>query len=194
MKKKKLIILAVIFLYIFASFTFFVSAHSDGGATQAESIISSKVPCSELNQTQLISIGDYYMGQVFSPEQHEYMDNMMGGDDSPMAEQMHLSFAYRYYCNAQDSNNTDYDYGMMGGNYGMMGGNGAVDYSPSNTGYGMMGNGYNYGMMGYNAYYRTPFTYYLPWILLAVVIGAGIAVLIVSVERKRRIKHSKRRK
>ena len=82
-KEKILIVLCVVLLagaLIFGADK--VSAHSDAEFAAAESIISHNTPCSELNDTQLEMIGDYYMEQIHPGEQHEYMDAMMGGEGS----------------------------------------------------------------------------------------------------------------
>ncbi len=159
---KKILIIGIVLLYVLGTFTLFVAADD---TAYAQSLIQQKIPCSQLNQTQLISIGDYYMSQVFSPQQHEYMDNMMGGDSSPMAEQMHIAFAYRYYCNSSGypvSNDSD-NYPSYG--YGMMGGEG--------YGYGMMG-GYGYAL-GYNG--QRAYQAYSPW-YDNIWIVLGLAVLL----------------
>ena len=137
-----------------------VAAQStDPSVLAGQAIVNSGVPCSQLNQTQLLLVGEYYMELIHPGAAHEYMDQMMGGDSSPMDQQMHLSLAEAYYCgNATGANaslaylNTAYPaYGGMMGRpgYGMMG-YGA--YNPSvysqavpAAGGGMMGwNGWGY--------------------------------------------------
>lgn len=76
----------------------FVSAHSDETLLEAEHIIEEQTSCDELTDTQLAAIGDYYMEQTHPGEEHEYMDEMMGGEGSENLEAMHISMAYRFYC------------------------------------------------------------------------------------------------
>ncbi len=141
MKAGKILVLAVAIILVVGMIAIVASADN---FSYAQSLVKQGLSCSELNQTQLVSIGDYYMSQIFSPEQHEYIDNMMGGDSSPMAENMHLSFAYRYYCNVSNSNYSSYGYPMMGVGYG----------------YGMM-SGYGYSS-GYASGQRS-YSVYSPW-------------------------------
>ncbi len=169
--------------------TVFVAADSSMDFSSAINIIQQKTPCSQLSQTQLIEVGDYYM-QLALGSAHDQIDAMMGGDNASMDQQMHLALAEKYYCNGiypdQINSSEGYGYGMMsayanggssGSYYGGMMGTGYSNYDP-----GMM---YGYGN------YQTPFTYYLPWILLALVVGAGIAVAIVFANKRGK---SRRRK
>jgi len=117
---------------------------------EAKQIIDAKTPCSELSESQLEAMGDYYMEQMHPGEAHEVMDEMMGGEGSESLKQMHIAMAKRIYCN--DISGMA-NYGMMG--YGMMGTGfkkgtnygGMMGMMGSNFGYGMMGN-LGYGMMG----------------------------------------------
>lgn len=167
-------IFAAFIILIFLAGTFFVSAHSDEEFAAAQQLIASRISCSQLSQSQLIEVGDYYM-QLILGSAHEQMDAMMGGDNATMDEQMHIAIAERYYCNGvyleslNGSINSDGTYGMMSSG-GMMGSYGTAA-------------GYNPGMM-YGYSYQSPLGYYLPWILLALVVGAGTAVAIVLLTRK----------
>jgi hypothetical protein len=111
-----------------------VAAHDESDFAGAEKLIASNVSCSQLNDSQLGLIGDYYMEQLHPGAAHEYMDQMMGGEGSASLEQMHIAMAERFYCTspeeAQNFSSAAFGPGMMGGN-----------------GFGMMGNGF--GMMGY---------------------------------------------
>ena len=170
MKNKEKLFATFVILSFLAG-AVFVSAHSADELAAAQQLIASGVSCDQLNNTQLEMIGDYYMEQIHPGEAHEYMDAMMGGEGSQSLEQMHIAMAQAYYCNA-GSYNGSYGYGMMSGGYGMgsmM--NPSVNYGPS-----MM---YNYA-----GSYRS-FMYYLPWVLLALVVGAGIALAIVFASKNR---------
>ncbi len=145
----KIIVLAVVLVLGMVA----VSAHSEAEFAEAQQLINSKVPCSQLNESQLSMIGDYYMEQMHPGAAHEYMDQMMGGDGSAALEQMHINMAESFYCGTQNytgaasgnsaSGESPYaDCGMMGS-----GGCGSADGYAGRGGYGMMGAGY--GMMGY---------------------------------------------
>lgn len=176
---KKVIVLGIILFYLLGTLAFFVSADD---TSYAQNLIAQKIPCSQLNQTQLISIGDYYMGQVFSPSQHEYMDNMMGGDSSPMAQQMHLSFAYRYYCNSSNYTAADSDSGYSPGyGMGMMGGYGYNGY-----------NSYGPGMMGYYNNYNPWYNSWWFIMLVSFVFAFLIAAIVVLAIRLSRNSHKKK--
>ncbi len=103
-------------------------AHGNESFARAEAIISNQTPCSQLTDSQLEMLGDYYMEQMHPGKQHELMDRMMGGEGSASLRSMHIQMARSIYC-GESSN-----YGMMGG--GMMG--------PYMIGYGT-----GYGMISY---------------------------------------------
>ncbi|RME78637.1 hypothetical protein D6774_00510 [Candidatus Woesearchaeota archaeon] len=111
-------------------------AHTETGI-DAQKIISAQTPCSELNDEQLEAIGDYYMEQMHPGEQHELMDEMMGGEGSPQLHDMHVRLAQRFYCDETTRKNSDTQNRMSSS---MMMGAGGM-----NMGYGMMG---GYSMMG----------------------------------------------
>jgi len=101
---------------------------------EVEQLIKNKVPCDNLTEDQLEMMGDYYMEQIHPGEQHEIMDNMMGGEGSESLRQVHINMAYRFYCGYN-----------TGGMMGMMG-PGMMNYQNDEGGFNMM---YNYGMMGF---------------------------------------------
>ena len=116
-----------------------VSAHAEEAFDEAKKLVDSNIACSQLTESQLENIGDYYMEQMHPGEAHEIMDRMMGGESSESLRQMHIAMAKRLYCN--DISGMA-NYGMMGmmtgGMMNMAIGNGMM-------GYGMMGNlGYGY--------------------------------------------------
>lgn len=136
-----------IFIFAFAFLlgtAFLVNAHSDEDFSAAQNLIQQKVSCSELNDTQLAEIGDYYMEQIHPGSAHEAMDAMMGGEGSQSLEQMHIAMAYSYYCNENQT----------GKNYG----------------YGMM-SGYGWGGMGYYNY-QNPFNWFNVLLIVAIVVLA----------------------
>lgn len=107
----------------------------------AEQIVNARVSCSQLNESQMAMIGDYFMEQIHSGKQHEYMDAMMGGEGSQSLEYMHIAMAEQFYCNnpqyfpeaagSRNSGSYQQGYGMMGGyngasrQYAQPGSNGA---------------------------------------------------------------------
>ena len=165
MNNKKVIVLVLAMVYLAGAFAVFASAHSDEDFAAAEDIISKKISCDELNDSQLEMLGDYYMEQIHPGEAHEQMDEMMGGEGSESLKQMHIAMAYRFYCNDGDYSGS----GMMGSNgYGMMGSGMMGGYnSPAYSGYGMMGNYYN----GFNWFF----------VFSLLVIAALIAVIILLI-------------
>src|SRR3989338_4146845 len=101
---------------------------------QVEDMIQNKIPCAELNDTQLEIIGDYYMEQMHPGAWHEWMDQRLGGEGSAQLQQVHLALAQSFYCGERQLLSVDMMNTMMG-RTGMMGGM-------------MTMMGYNYGMMG----------------------------------------------
>ena len=149
-----------------------------------QQIIDQRIPCAQLNQTQREMVGDYYMSQVFSPQQHEYIDSMMGGDGAPMAEQMHINFAYRYYCDAGSAGTNATEPAYYG--YGMMGSYGNADGYGNANGYGMMG--YNYP--AYFSSYPNKVNWYN--IIFPALILVAIALLvIIAINQQKKNKNKK---
>ncbi|HKZ33710.1 MAG TPA: hypothetical protein VJ142_00530 [Candidatus Nanoarchaeia archaeon] len=111
MKKTLNITIAIIVVLSFISFTM---ADSEEDFSQAQALINQSISCDELTDEQLELIGDYYMEQMHPGEAHEYMDQMMGGEDSESLRQVHINMARNIYC----GENTSYRYGMMGGMMG----------------------------------------------------------------------------
>ncbi len=104
---------------------------------ETKQLIDSGISCDRLTGEQLEAFGEYYMGQMHPGEQHELMDNMMGGEGSESLRQMHITMARRLYCN-EDIGGTMGSGGVMG-MMNMMGGQSGMMQ-------GMMGNrGYGFG-------------------------------------------------
>jgi putative membrane protein len=96
------------------------AAYATGGhdLEEAKELIDAKVSCSQLTEEQLEHIGDYFMEQMHPGQQHEAMDEMMGGEGSESLRQLHIALAKRVYCN-DVSGTTQYGmWGMMGRNVG----------------------------------------------------------------------------
>lgn len=120
-----------------------------------KALVGARANCSNLNQDQLESIGEYVMELQHPGAAHEYMDSMMGGEGSESLKNAHIQMAQVIYCGRTDvplTYGAMIGMGMMGGGYGggMMGGYGGGQGGAYG---GMMGRGvasqpYGYGMMG----------------------------------------------
>jgi putative membrane protein len=91
-----------------------VSAHGEEAFEEAEKIIDSKTSCDQLTEDQLEIIGDYYMEQMHPGEDHEIMDERMGGEDSESLRQMHINMALSFYCGEHSVMTSDMMDFMMG--------------------------------------------------------------------------------
>ena len=74
-----------------------ISAHEHDSA-ETKQLIDSGIGCDKLTDEQLESIGEYYMEQMHPGEQHETMDQMMGGEGSESLKQMHIAMGRNFYC------------------------------------------------------------------------------------------------
>lgn len=122
-------------------FMFYTSASADNGHGRdvneiLEEIYNEQdinnidsIDCTIVSDEQFEELGDSVMG-IMHPdeEEHDLMDNMMGGEGSGSLEAMHISIGRRYL--GCWSNNTTY------GGFGMMGDNGMMNLE--NYGYGGM--------------------------------------------------------
>ncbi|RME32146.1 hypothetical protein D6789_00455 [Candidatus Woesearchaeota archaeon] len=110
MKKSLLIVLFLFSVHI-------VSAHAGhaehSSFEQAEALINAEIPCELLTEEQLEMIGDYYMEQMHPGEEHERMDEMMGGEGSEALRDMHVRMARSMYCSEETE-------GMGGESHAMM--------------------------------------------------------------------------
>ncbi len=128
-----------------------------------------EVDCSKVTDDQFDKLGDAYMGVMLpNQQQHEAMDNMMGGEGSASLKQAHINMG-RSYLGCWSNYNSGPVYMPTMGGFGMMGGNGSYGnyYAPN----GMMGWS---GMMG--GYYGGFgwVTMILVWTLLVLGITAAV--------------------
>ncbi|MBI2042827.1 hypothetical protein HYT25_00370 [Candidatus Pacearchaeota archaeon] len=167
MKKEKLLLVGFIGMLVFVNL---VSAHCGNETictesfSEAEDIITQKVSCNDLTESQLEILGDYYMEQMHPGELHEIMDERMGGEGSETLRQIHVNMGLAFYCGEHD----EFSVNMM------------------NT---MMGRtGYGYGMMSSYYDYKTN---YFAWVFNILLI-IGLVLLIVWLWNQ--IQNSGRRK
>ena len=104
-----------------------------------------QVDCSKVTDDQFNELGDAYMGTTLpNQQQHEVMDNMMGGEGSESLRQAHINMGRSYLGCWSDYTSGPISMPMMGGmmgGYGSYGGNYPIN--------GMMGNnGWGLDMMG----------------------------------------------
>ncbi len=126
-----------------------------------------QINCSKVTDSQFEKLGDAYMGVGITQEQHDAMENMMGGEGSDTLKQAHIAMGRAYIGCWANYNSVVPAMSMMSG-YGF-------DYPVNFVGkFGMMG-GY-YG--GFN--FIVWCTMFLVWTLLVL----GIISLIKSIKSK----------
>lgn len=75
------------------------SAHlGEAELNQTRELIAQGTSCDVLTTEQLIGIGEYYMEQIHPGEQHELMDQHLGGENATAYRDAHLAMADRFYC------------------------------------------------------------------------------------------------
>src|SRR3990167_6176032 len=88
----------IIYFLIFIFSIGIVLADADDFA-DAKNIINAKTPCANLSESQLETLGDYFMEQMHPGESHETMEKLMGGEGSESLRLIHIAMAQRLYCN-----------------------------------------------------------------------------------------------
>lgn len=148
---------------------------------EGRQLIESKVSCDDLSEEQLEAIGEYYMEQMHPGEEHEVMDEMMGGEGSESLEEMHINMARSFYCGEHDMMSSGMMNMMMGrGSTGMMGfgrmmkmikGDKAYDYKKSGGMMKMMGNIGLFGWwgMGFGFIFMILFWGLIIWLIVWIV-------------------------
>lgn len=112
-----------------------------------------KVDCSKVTDNQFGALGDAYMGIMLpNQQQHEIMDNMMGGEGSSSLSQAHINIGRSYLGCWSNYNSGPVYMPMMGGYYNSGQDNFLGSIYPmmygNNIGYSMMGGWNGYGVFG----------------------------------------------
>lgn len=91
--------LAFILLLILSTFVLADNGHDEYSALEkAEALINSQIPCESLTNEELEYVGEYYMEQQHPGDEHERMDEMMGGHGSDSLREAHIQIAQTQYC------------------------------------------------------------------------------------------------
>ncbi len=158
--------------------------------SQAQAIINQRVPYDQLTDDQFALLGDYFM-ELMAGSNHEYMDQMMGGEGSASLRQAHINMGMRFYQEYLDTGQIQQG-GMMG--YGMMGGypedaepQAGMNYGKNYANYGMMGAGAGYMMLpGYGSYFWGLGVIGFLLLIAVVVFAVWIILRMAGVGRHRR--------
>ncbi len=151
MKKRK-IFLAITIIAITALFASFALAQETNQTVdqvlmaikQAQNVTQDQdIDCAKVTADQFAILGDAVMSIMHPDEtQHEFMDQMMGGEGSQSLENMHISMGQQYlgcYNNTNGANTDLRGMGCMMGSTagcGMMGSNvGGCDFMSNNYNY-----------------------------------------------------------
>jgi uncharacterized membrane protein len=128
-------------------------------------LVESEISCDELSDEQREAIGEYYMEQMHPGEEHEVMDEMMGGEGSDSLRNMHIQMARSRYCD--EGSMMD----MMGSG-SMMGSGGMMDdktysYKKSGGMMKMMGSWpFSWFGMGFGLLYMVLFWGLIIWLIV----------------------------
>lgn len=173
MKNKNIIFVSLLLIFIIIS-PINVMAH-EHNLEEVEQIIKDKVPCEELTEEQLESIGEYYMEQMHPGEAHDIMDEMMGGEGSESLKQVHINMARSFYCGESSAMSANMMNMMMG-----------------RESIGMMGSGRMMGnMMSNYRIYRSNFI----WVIEILIIIALVLLIVLLIRKlqKTNLKQSKKK-
>lgn len=118
-----------------------VAETEHGDSLRAEEILAQQISYDQLLDSDFEILGEYFMEQRHTGEQHEFMDNMMGGEGSEELRLAHINMGKNFYYNYLQYNLQNSGRDMMGSE------------SITNYGYGMMGGGYNMMESGYMGLY-----------------------------------------
>ena len=121
-------ILFIVLLFVISVLPVFAL---ESGFDEGRQLIEKKISCRSLSETQLESIGEYYMEQMHPGAAHERMDAMIGEEGSEQLKQVHIQMARMLYCGERGTMPFMMSRVIGGGDFSMMG---------NYDGFGMMGN------------------------------------------------------
>jgi hypothetical protein len=139
-----------------------------------------KIDCSKVTDDQFDKLGDAYMGVMLpNQQQHQTMDNMMGGEGSASLKQAHINMGRSYLGCWSNYSGAPSMMSMMGitGGYGMMGGY-------NNTGFGMMGRNFGNGWNMMGSYGGYGWFGWITMIMIWVLLVLGIIALVKWLGKK----------
>ncbi len=111
--------LSILYLVLIMSTIVFADSNHDD-FSEAQSIIEQRIPYEDLTDDQFELLGDYFMDQM-TGENHDYMDQMMGGEGSAELRQVHINMGKNMYPYYLENGELPAQAMPMMGSYGMMG-------------------------------------------------------------------------
>jgi uncharacterized membrane protein len=154
-----------------------------------------KVDPNRVSEEMLAQLGDLVMDQLVPNErEHQYMDQMMGGEGSKSLEAMHAAMGYNYLASGGRLSwgNMPFGPGMMGYGHGFRNGPGYGPGAGYGPGYGMRGGpgfgpGYGYGphMFGWGLRGARR-VWWIPPVLVFLLVIAVVVLAVLLGTRKRR--------
>ncbi|MDO8460013.1 MAG: hypothetical protein Q7S74_02810 [Nanoarchaeota archaeon] len=166
MKKQYFVFGAVLFIMFLAVATLVSADEFD----YARTLIQNKIPCNQLNESQLEQIGDYFMEQMHPGELHKVMEERLGGEGSESLRQAHINMGKIFYCGESGTMYSGMVNVMMGRSYGMIGG-------------GMMNGRDNYPNT-YNQLYQSRSIIFILINILFILLIIAVIIWIVKITRK----------
>ena len=94
MSMKMFFLKIITFMLILSSFVMADSDHGD--FSEAKELLEQRLSYDQLSDDQFELLGDYFM-DIMTGEDHEFMDDMMGGEGSESLRQMHIEIGQNFY-------------------------------------------------------------------------------------------------
>jgi len=141
------------------------------GILQSQGAASvSVIDCSKVTDTQLETLGDAYMGTMHpDANEHELIDNMMGGEGSAQLTASHIYMGSQYL-GCYNGQRYNQGFGMMGGLNMMNGGFSSYPYT------NMMG--FNNMMLGSNIFSLWNIIFFGLLLFLGVIVILGVVLML----------------